>query len=850
MKASYYTSGIVLLLLGALTWLLMSGLNLNSARYDEETRALDDFLRFERGLHREVLTARAGLSRNYDALVRMSNAVEDSLQRLRTAAGPNAPEITSIEALEERAGREFDLIEQFKTKNALLQNSISYFGVLTTRLVTSDNKPLAGAATRLAGAMLLLTIDTSPTTMDVVQDRLNELSAIQWPPEDHDAIAAILAHGGMLRHLLPDINTLLRALVSEADSRQQDAVRAMIVERQLAARASARKYRVWLYATSLLLVVFLVILGLQLRKRAVALKRQAAFERTITDISMGFISSQHHELTASVERALRRLAEFIDADRAYFVLAEPAHVYQWTRGSAEFPKDWSAPMLDHAFRIDGGKDGIIRTSTFTPAHSPERDLLEAAGLQSWLCVRSIGKRADAILGFDGLNARALGCRDDRALFRMAFDAIANAVDRALLEQEKEKLEAGLQRAERMETIGTFASGIAHNFNNIVAAIHGYTEIAETRIALGKDPGKSLMEIHRASERARELVEQILRFGRRGEGKRQTVSIKEVVCEAASLLRASLPRHISLSVTDSSDSAVLSAEAAQLQQVILNLSNNAAQAMTGPGTIGIRIGAEELTQARQVGRNWLPPGRFATVEVSDPGKGMDQATMERIFEPFFTTRSDGNGLGLATVREIVEDHRGAIEVQSSLGVGTRFTLWLPSTGAPHVIAPPAQHAVSDADFGKTVLVLDPDSERLLRHEEIVAALGFEPIGFTTCKDAEEAFRSGKIHFDAVLVFHETGGSALEGAMVVHAVAPQLPIILATASTRNLDASQLASSGVAELVRYPLTSTELASVLSRCLSRPTTELVWLSRDHRACRSQLMSTATPQITTAIQK
>ncbi|WP_424630694.1 two-component system VirA-like sensor kinase [Bradyrhizobium sp. SYSU BS000235] len=850
MKASYYTSGVVLVLLGALTWLLMSGLNLNSARYDQEMRALDDFLRFERGLHREVLTARAGLSRNYDALVRMSGAVEDALQRLRTAAGPNAPEIRPIQKLEARAEREFGLIEQFKTKNALLQNSVAYFGLLTARLVASDNKPVAGAATRLAGAMLLLTIDTSPTAMDDVQDRLNELSTIQWPAGDHDAIVAILAHGGMLRKLLPDINTLLRALVSEADNRQQDVVRALIVKRQLAARASARTYRVWLYATSLLLVVFLVILGLQLRKRAVALERQAAFERTITDISMGFISSQHHELTASVERALRRLAEFIDADRAYFVLAEPAHAYQWTRKGAEFPKNWSAPMLDHAFRIDAGKDGIIRTSGFTPTHAPERDVLAACGLQSWLCVRSVGKRADAILGFDGLNARSLGCRDDRALFRMAFDAIANAVDRALLEQEKEKLEASLQRAERMETIGTFASGIAHNFNNIVAAIHGYTEIAETRVALGKDPGKSLMEIHRASERARELVEQILRFGRRGEGKRQTVSVKAVVCEAASLLRASLPRHISLSVTDLSDTAVLSGEAAQLQQVILNLCNNAAQAMTAPGTIGIRIAAEELTQARQIARKWLPPGRFTTVEISDPGKGMDQATMERIFEPFFTTRSDGNGLGLATVREIVEDHRGAVEVQSALGVGTRFTLWLPSTGAPHVIAPSAQHAVSDADFGKTVLVLDLDPERLLRHEEIVAALGFEPIGFTTCQDAEEACRSGKMHFDAALVFHEAGNAALKGAAVVHSAAPQLPIILATASTRDLDASQLASSGVAELVRYPLTSTELANALSRCLPPSPSELVWLSRDHRACRSQLMTTAKPQITAAIQK
>lgn len=812
-------------------------------------RALEDFLRFERGLHREVLTARAGLSRNYDALVRMSDAVQDSLERLRKAAGPNAPEAPAIGALEDRADREFTLIEKFKTKNALLQNSVVYFGVLTSRLLASDNKPVAGAATRLAGAMLLLTIDTSQTTVEDVQNRLHELSAVDRTPDDSDAIAAILAHGGMLRTLLPDINTLLRALISEADSRQQDVLRSMIFQRQVAARTSARRYRVWLYATSLLLVVFLVILALQLRKRAVALRRQGAFERMITNISMGFISSQHHELATSVERALRRLAKFIDADRAYFVLAEPALVYHWTRNGAEFPKDWSAPMLDHAFRLDAGKDGIIRTSSFTPAHAPERDLLTTTGLQSWLCVRSIGKRVDAILGFDGLNARALGSRDDFALFRMAFDAIANAVDRALLEQEKEKLEANLQRAERMETIGTFASGIAHNFNNIVAAIHGYTEIAETRIALGKDPGKSLIEIHRASERARELVEQILRFGRRGEGKRRAVSVKTLVGEAVSLLKASLPQHISLAVADTSDSAMLSGEAAQLQQVILNLCNNAAQAMAEPGTIEIHISSEYLVEARQIGRKWLPPGRFTTVVVSDPGKGMDRATMERIFEPFFTTRSDGNGLGLATVREIVEDHKGAIDVQSTVGVGTRFTIWLPSDYAPHVITPPAQHAVSDADFGRAVLVLDPDPARLLRHEEIVAALGFEPIGFTTCKDAEAACSSGETDFDAALVFHKTTDSALTGAALLHAAVPHLPIVLAASSARDFDATQLATSGVTELVRYPLTSTDLADALSRCLVS-SGKLVWLSQDHRACMNQPAIATKAQITATIQK
>jgi DNA-binding NtrC family response regulator len=167
----------------------------------------------------------------------------------------------------------------------------------------------------------------------------------------------------------------------------------------------------------------------------------------------------------------------------------------------------------------------------------------------------------------------------------------------------------------------------------------------------------------------------------------------------------------------------------------------------------------------------------------------------------------------------------------------------------VAAPPAQHDLSDDNLGRAVLVLDPDQERLLRHEEIVAALGFEPIGFTTFDDAEAACSSGETDFDAALVFHKTGTAALNGAALLHAAAPHLPIILATSSMRDLDASQLASSGVAELVRYPLTSTELANALSRCLS-PSAELVWLGRDRRVCAYRPTSAIKMEISSTIQK
>jgi CheY-like chemotaxis protein len=191
---------------------------------------------------------------------------------------------------------------------------------------------------------------------------------------------------------------------------------------------------------------------------------------------------------------------------------------------------------------------------------------------------------------------------------------------------------------------------------------------------------------------------------------------------------------------------------------------------------------------------------------------------RLFEPFFTTRLAGTGLGLATVHEIVRDYDGAMNVQSKPGHGSRFEAWLPATAADAAGFDPAMLPLGR---GETVLVVESERERLLHEEEMLAALGYEPVGFERVGDAIAACRSVPDRFDIILVSHasQTQGG-LDLARTLHEVAPQLPMLLATASTIDVGLDALAEAGISELLRRPLVSTELAAALTRCLRFPRT------------------------------
>ena len=807
--------GVVCLLLALLTWLLVRGIATDVADYSTTLRIFDDFALAEASLDRDVLQARAGLLTNYDPLVRSSEQIAAAVSELRTQVASEGLDTGPVDRLAAATKVEEKLTERFKSDNALLRNSLSYVGHLSTSLGFNDRNFRLGA---LATAILQLTLDSSARAQQAVEERLLEL-AVQPPVEaDQGTAQALISHVRLLKILLPSVDDTLRGLFAVQTGPPLEETRAQFARLHIASESSAQRFRLLLYATSVLLALALIDLGRRLRARAVALRKRAAFEHLIAEQSARLINCPPAETKARLEQALAEFGRTIEADRVYIVLGEnPIRVYAWSENDAPYPPGWpeAALSLPNEFKQVGL--GVITTPDVArlPFGDARKTLLDF-GIRAWACVVLQQAGYDrCILGFDRLRP-ARGLYFPLSAVRLAGDMIANVLEREKRERENVKLTARLERALRLQMVGQLASGVAHNFNNIVSAILGYSEMASSEVEPGGKAARRIAEIEKAAERGRDLVDSILTFGRRSDARSSLILITELLSETSSLLRASLPPSVELFVADAPGALAIFGERAQLQQVIVNLCRNAAQAMGESGRIDVSADMRRLMTARVFSSGELESGPYVRIAVSDAGPGFGEDVAKRLFEPFFTTRPAGTGLGLATVRKIVRDHDGAVDVASAPGKGSRFEVWLPAakTDAPttaraNPVAPPR------LGQGETVLIVHDDRDSLLGDEEILAALGYEPIGFDHSADAIAAVRSEPTRFDAVLISTASVQNALDLAHTLHGISPAQPILLARSSL-DIGADTLVRAGVADLVRRPLVGSELASVLSRCLA----------------------------------
>ena len=399
----------------------------------------------------------------------------------------------------------------------------------------------------------------------------------------------------------------------------------------------------------------------------------------------------------------------------------------------------------------------------------------------------------------------------------AIGFLKDVTERNRAEAERVRLDTQLREAQKMEALGTMAGGIAHDFNNILGAILGHGELAEADTPAESKQSLQLRAILEAGRRGKALVQQILTFARRGASEKRAVELWPIVLEVRDLLAASVPASVTVRLdVDDPHTSVL-ADPTQMHQVLMNLCTNAVQAMTDGGQLSIGLGFETVTQTHALTQGHVESGTYAVVSVHDTGLGMDSKVAARMFEPFYTTKGpgQGTGLGLALVQAIVADHGGAIEVDTRLGAGTMVKVYLPC--APdHVLEAQKRDAQTPRGSGQTVLLVDDDRAMLAMAEDMLAQLGYEPVGYDNSVKALEAFRAGPSRFDAVLtdeMMPELTGTQL--AVRVKELRPELPVVIASGYGGPELRQRARQAGVHQVVNKPYESGTIARALAAAL-----------------------------------
>jgi signal transduction histidine kinase/ActR/RegA family two-component response regulator len=394
---------------------------------------------------------------------------------------------------------------------------------------------------------------------------------------------------------------------------------------------------------------------------------------------------------------------------------------------------------------------------------------------------------------------------------------------AAQEQERRRLERDLDIAHRLDALGFLAASVAHDFNNVLSAIVGYGELCRKNMRTHSEELANMDRLLAAAERARLLVRRVLTFDPHRNLDYQPLALRPILVEIAQQIEASLPQAVTLHLRGLDAPAFVRGDATEIHQVVMNLCTNAVHAMPDGGRLEVALTSIEVKETRSLTLGMLTPGAWVCLTIADTGVGLNAEQINSIFEPFYTTRGagQGTGIGLTVVRNILTRMHGALEVQSRLGAGTRISVYWPSTTAEGASADERsvtqQTSHGRSAQGQTIMVVDDKPELVSLAEEVLASLGYEPVGFTDALAALRAFRSQPQRFDALVTDERMQSlSGCELAKKIHKLNPQLPVILVT-GYRDADTLLRAREAqVAEILDKPLNTHVLAAALSRQLA----------------------------------
>ncbi|EMS80717.1 PAS domain S-box protein [Desulfotignum phosphitoxidans] len=402
------------------------------------------------------------------------------------------------------------------------------------------------------------------------------------------------------------------------------------------------------------------------------------------------------------------------------------------------------------------------------------------------------------------------------VFRLT-GSFQDITDRKQDELERNRLEARLSQAQKMESIGSLAGGIAHDFNNILFPIVGLSEMMLDDFPPGSLEQQNLNEIFLAGKRGRDLIQQILSFSRQTNHQPIPVHIQKILKEVMKLCRATIPADITVSLDIQTDCGPVMADPTQIHQIAMNLITNAYHAVEHVGgTISIRLMEKDVSSTDDPAGD-LAPGRYAMVSVSDTGIGIDGAVINKIFDPYFTTKEKGRGtgLGLATVYGIVSAHGGDIRVISDVGKGAAFHVYLPLMEKTQAAEP--EKTMTPLPTGTEHILLVDDEKSIVHLEkQMLERLGYQTSVYTSSRDALAAFKTEPPRFDLVITdMNMPDMNGMQLATQLNAIRPDIPIILCTGFSERIDNKKAKTIGIRGLLMKPAGMKDFAQKVQEVL-----------------------------------
>ncbi|WDP86089.1 MAG: response regulator [Desulfobacter sp.] len=386
------------------------------------------------------------------------------------------------------------------------------------------------------------------------------------------------------------------------------------------------------------------------------------------------------------------------------------------------------------------------------------------------------------------------------------------------QERREKMEAQLNQAVKMESIGTLAGGIAHDFNNILGIILGNTELGLGKIANDHPSHKNLSEIKNASLRAADIVRQLLSFSSKTEPVLNPIDIVPLIHDTLKFMRSSIPSTVDIKQMIIPKMAVVMADPVQINRILMNLCINAFQAMPDEkGVIEVTARVIEILEKDALSMNGVFPGFYLRIRVSDSGQGIDPDILDRIFDPYFTTKDvgKGSGMGLSVVVGIVKAHNGEIQVDSTPGQGSQFSVYLPLVFSPPQNLSEGEKKIPGPGH-EHILFVDDDPAITDMYATLLNRLGYRTKVSNHPLKALALFKAAPDQFD--LVITDMTMPSMTGAELAKAIldiTKDLPIIICTGHSDLLDEAAAIELGVAAYVTKPITCQKMASTIRQVL-----------------------------------